>query len=102
MSLTRTHIAFLGIISVFTGLVGPGTRSGDILLSYLMTDMRWIAYAILIALILAFTLASTRKWSSYRISVSLTIIGIIALGIITLMGRISNMKTGEMASGMSW
>ena len=102
MSLTRTHIAFLGIISVFTGLVWPGTRSGDILLSYLMTDIRWIAYAILIALILAFTLASTRKWSSYRISVSLTIIGIIALGIMTFMGRISNMKTGEMASGISW
>lgn len=102
MSLTRTHIAFLGIISVFTGLVWPGTRSGDILLSYLMTDVRWIAYAILIALILAFTLASTRKWPSYRISVSLTIIGIITLAVMTFMGRISNMKTWELASGVSW
>ncbi len=102
MSLTRTHIAFLGIISVFTGLIGPGTHSGDTLLSYLMTDVRWIAYAILIALILAFTLASTRKWPSYKISATLTILGIAVLGIMTLLGDISNMKTGEWASGISW
>ena len=102
MSLTRTHIAFLGIISVFTGLVWPGTHSRDILLSYLMTDARWIAYAILIALILAFTLASLRKWYWYKISVILTVVGIVVLGLMTFLGHISAMKTGELAYGVSW
>jgi hypothetical protein len=54
MSLSRTHLAFLGIISIFTGLIAPGLRSGDILYSYLMTDVRWIVYIILVGLIVGF------------------------------------------------
>lgn len=62
MSLSRTHIAFLAIISIFTGLIGPGTHIGDRLLSYLMTDMRVLTYIILAILIIAFYTAATRQW----------------------------------------
>ena len=102
MSLTRTHIAFLGIISVFTGLIWPGTRSGSELLSYLMTDMRWLVYGILIAMILAFALAAMRKWSLYRLSVILIIVGVIGLGVLTLIGQVSSMRSGSIAWGFAW
>lgn len=98
MSLTRTHIAFLAIISVFTGLIGPGAHSGSELLSYLMTDMRALAYAIFVALILAFLFASFRQWSLYRVSVIVIIISVISLALLTYLGRISATKTGEVVS----
>jgi hypothetical protein len=83
MSLSRTHIAFLGIMSIFTGIIGPGTRSGAILLSYLMTDVRPVIYAILVGLILAFAFAAFRKWKLYRFVVFLILIAIISLAIVT-------------------
>ena len=83
MSLTRTHIAFLGIISIFTGIIGPGTHSGAILLSYLMTDVRPLIYAILIGLILAFAFAAFRKWKLYRFIVFLMIVALISLATVT-------------------
>ena len=83
MSLTRTHIAFLGIISLFTGIIGPGTYTGDILLSYLMTDVRWIIYVILIGLIVAFALAATRSWMMYRFTVIFIILALIAVATLT-------------------
>ena len=79
MSLTRTHIAFLGIISIFTGLIGPGTSTENELLSYLMTDMRAIAFALLISLILGFILVALRKWSLYRLSVIIALVGVLCL-----------------------
>lgn len=102
MSLTRTHIAFLGIISIFTGIIWPGTYSGSELLSYLMTDFRWISYVLLITLILSFSLAAVRQWTLYRVSVIGIIIGVLSLGILTLMGNVSSIKTGNMASWLSW
>jgi Na+/glutamate symporter len=93
MSLTRTHIAFLGIISIFTGLVGPGTYAGDEILSYLMTDMRWLSYSILLSLILAFTLASLRKWSLYRLFVLLIILSTGMLLVFTLKGDITSSRS---------
>lgn len=74
MPLTRTHIAFLGIISIFTGIVGPGVYAGSTVLSYLMTDMRAIAYIMLIVLILAFFFAAMRKWKLYRMCVILIVL----------------------------
>ena len=62
MNLSRTHIAFLAIISIFTGLIGPGTHTEGRLLSYLMTDMRMPTYIILAVLIVAFYSAATRNW----------------------------------------
>ncbi len=102
MSLTRTHIAFLGIISIFTGLIGPGTSSGSELLSYLMTDMRGVAYAILMSLILWFVLVALRKWSLYRLSVIIAIVGIFGLWLLTLLGYVDSIRTGSPGQGLSW
>ncbi|GAB0174783.1 MAG: hypothetical protein HHAS10_06620 [Candidatus Altimarinota bacterium] len=102
MSLTRTHIAFLGIMSIFTGIIGPGTRSGEILLSYLMTDVRGVIYFILIGLILAFSFAAFRKWRMYRFTVFLIICGLIGVAIVTSLGFISNSRDGMPAGGFSW
>ena len=102
MSLSRTHVAFLGIISVFAGLIWPGTHSGRELLSYLMTDMRWLVYSILIAMIPAFALAAMRKWSLYRLSIILIILGVVTLWVLTFSGSISSVKTGGVVWGFDW
>ena len=102
MSLTRTHIAFLGIMSIFTGIIGPGTRSGAILLSYLMTDVRAIVYAILIGLILAFAFAAFRKWKFYRLTVFLILIAIFSLVVVTLLWYVTSSRDGMPATGFSW
>ena len=102
MPLTRTHIAFLGIISIFTGIIGPWVHSGSEMLSYLMTDIRAIAYAILIALILAFFLAALRKWKLYRMCGVLIIFGIIGLALLTFILPLESIKSGWVVSGVSW
>jgi hypothetical protein len=102
MSLSRTHIAFLAIISIFTGLIAPGTESGGLLLSYLMTDARWIVYLIFIGLVLAFLLASMRSWRQYRIMSIVITLGVIALAIMTWLARISSTKGGSPVDGYSW
>lgn len=102
MPLTRTHIAFLGIISIFTGIVGPGVYAGSAVLSYLMTDMRAIAYMILIVLILAFFCAAMRRWRLYRICVVFIVLWVILLGGMTIFSPLESIKTGDMITGMSW
>jgi hypothetical protein len=89
-------------MSIFTGIIGPGTRSGAILLSYLMTDVRPIIYAILFWLILAFAFAAFRKWKFYRFTVFLILIAIISLAIVTLLWYVSVSRDGMQASGFSW
>lgn len=98
MSLSRTHIAFLGIISIFTGIIAPGTTSGGTSISYLMTDSRWIAYCILIGLILSFSLAAFRAWKYYRIAAFFIVIAIILLAALTLTGRIFSIRDGIICS----
>lgn len=102
MSLTRTHIAFLGIISIFTGIIWPGTHSGAILLSYLMTNMRPIIYIILISLILAFAFAAFRRWRFYRFIVSIIILSLVVLASLTAFWYVSASRDSVAASGYSW
>lgn len=102
MSLTRTHIAFLGIMSIFTGIIWPGTRSWEILLSYLMTDVRVVIYFILVWLILAFAFAAFRKWRIYRFTVFLIVCALIGVAVVTSLWFISSSRDGMPAGGFSW
>ncbi len=102
MSLSRTHIAFLAIISIFTGLIGPGTHIGDRLLSYLMTDMRVLTYIILAILIIAFYTAATRQWRWFRICSVLVFIGLWILLFSTLFTKVHAIDDTAIASGLSW
>jgi hypothetical protein len=67
-----------------------------------MTDLRALAYGILIALIFAFIFASFRKWRLYRVSVIIITIAIVSLGFLTYAGRISTVKGGEVISWVAW
>lgn len=102
MNLSRTHIAFLAIISIFTGLIGPGTHTGDRLLSYLMTDIRMPTYIILAILIIAFYSAATRSWRWFRICSVIVFIGIGTLLFSTILGKIHTINNFSVTFGLSW
>lgn len=102
MQLSRVHIAFLAIMSLFTGVIGPGTKSGTLLVSYAMTDMRVWIFFLLILLVIGFYTATVRNFR---------ILGVIAMGIFliisilfmsTLLGNIHDLKKNIGTTGFSW
>ena len=102
MQLSRVHIAFLAIMSLFTGIIGPGTRSGTLLVSYAMTDMRVWIFFLLILLIIGFYTAAVRN---FRILGGITIGIIFILSVLfsaTLLGNIRDIKSEAIVSGFSW
>lgn len=102
MNLSRTHIAFLAIISIFTGIIWPGTRAGEQLLSYLMTDIKILTYIILAVLIVAFYMAASRSWKWFRICSVVIFLGIGALLFLTIFGKVHTNNNILTASGLSW
>lgn len=102
MQLSRVHIAFLAIMSLFTGIIGPGTKSGDMLVSYAMTDMRVWIFFLLILLVIGFYTAAVRN---FRILGGITIGIIFILSVLfsaTLLGNIRDIKSETIVSGFSW
>lgn len=103
MPLTSTHIAFLGIVSIFTGLIAPWvTTTGEKISSYLITDMRWIAYLLFVSWIMAFYLASIRMWRFFRLSVFFIGVLVFLLAVMTAMRRVTVSQTQIHATGYSW
>ena len=92
MSLSRTHIAFLGIISMLTGFIGPGTSTLARPISYLMTDLRILSYIVLFLLISAFYMAAIRSWRWYRIATVIIILSVAYLLGATLFGSLHDTK----------
>lgn len=102
MPLTRTHIAFLWVISILTGLIGPGTSTEFRALSYLMTDV-WLETSVLLfLLIIAFYLAAKRSWKGYKIATTVIILGLAYILGTTIFGSIYDKKTLAIANGLSW
>lgn len=102
MNLSRTHIAFLAIISIFTGLIWPGTHAGNRYISYLMTDAKLLAYIMLATLIVAFYSAATRWWKWFRICSVIIFLGIGILLFFTIFWRIHTENDFAIISGLSW
>ncbi len=102
MNLSRTHIAFLAIISILTGLIWPGAHTGDRLVSYLMTDAKLLAYIILGTLIVAFYSAATRWWKWFRIFSVIIFLGIGILLFFTIFWKIHTENDFTIISGLSW
>lgn len=94
MPLSRTHIAFLGIISMITGMIAPGVGDQLSPLSYLMTDVRGVGYSILFLLVISFALAALRTWKWYRLVVVVILMGIGYLLFMTIFSYIHTIRDG--------
>ncbi len=102
MPLSRTHIAFLGIISMITGMIAPGVGDQLSPLSYLMTDVRSIGYGILFLLVVSFALASLRAWRWYRVAVVCIFMGIGYLLFMTIFSYIHTIRDGMNVWWFQW
>lgn len=71
MDISRTHIAFLAIISLFTGIIAPTIGSDSVEISYLMSSVNIIGFLILILLSAGFYSAGIKGWSYFRICMNL-------------------------------
>ena len=66
MGISRLHFALLSIMSIFTGIIAPGstTRMGSI--AYPMTDAKIFSYLLLGFLIIGFYTAAIHSWKYFR------------------------------------
>lgn len=102
MGITRLHIALLAVMSLFTGIIAPGTTTVNTALAYPMTDARVFTYVLLFFLIIGFYTASIHAWRFFRYN-GILIFGMIAvIFFLTLTGQVTEIKTGLEASGLSW
>lgn len=102
MWISRLHIALLAIMSIFTGIIAPGTSVLENQLAYPMTDARIFSYILLFFLIIGFYTASIHTWRFFRYN-SILIFGTIGiLFFLTLTGQITETKTGLETNGLSW
>ena len=102
MEISRTHIAFLAIISIFTGIIAPTIGSNEIQISYLMSNMAVIGFLILILLSVAFYSAGIRGWLYFRICMNFILWALWVLFILSIIGYISDIKTGWELSSIRW
>jgi hypothetical protein len=88
-------------MSLFTGIIAPGTSTDTLSIAYPMTDARGFSYILLLFLILGFYTASIHAWKFFRY-IGILIFGMIALlFFLTLSGQIIESKTGDIAHGLS-
>ncbi len=102
MGISRLHIALLAIMSLFTGIIAPGTSTQNWLLAYPMTDARTFSYVLLFFLIIGFYTASIHAWRFFRYN-GILIFGIVSiLFFLTLTGQVHDPISGLEALGLSW
>ena len=102
MSLSRTHIAWLSVISMITGIIWPGTWMWSQPLSYIMTDIRIIIYLFLFLLILTFLFAGFKMWWWYRASAACILLCIVYILGSTFFGTVSEIQSGIWTHGFWW
>ncbi len=102
MGISRLHIALLAIMSLFTGIIAPGTSTQNGLLAYPMTDARVFSYVLLFFLIIGFYTASIHAWRFFRYN-GILIFGMVSiLFFLTLTGQVHDPISGLEALGLSW
>ena len=102
MGISRLHIALLAIMSLFTGIIAPGTSTSISALAYPMTDARVFSYMLLFFLIIGFYTASIHAWRFFRYNGVLILAMISILFFLTITRQISDPLTGMEAIGLSW
>jgi len=89
-------------MSIFTGIIAPGTSVMGNHIAYPMTDARILSYMLLFFLIIGFYTASIHAWKIFRYN-GILILGMISvLFFLTLSGQVVETKTGIETSGFSW
>jgi hypothetical protein len=102
MGISRLHIALLAVMSLFTGIIAPGTMTDTTALVYPMTDARSFSYALLFFLIIGFYTAAIHAWRLFRYNWVL-IFGMVGiLFFLTITGGITEVKTGDLTHGLGW
>lgn len=102
MQFSRSHAWMLAVVSIFTGLVAP-------IGSYLwkgtplpLTDKQWIAYVMLILLVVLFYSVSVGLWKKVRL-VSYFIIGsIVTVFYLMYSDSLVNIRTWVILTDFSW
>lgn len=96
-----THILMLATVSLFTGMIAPCVSYLENNVPYALTNMQYLAYGILIAIVVLFGVASFRLRRLTNILASLIILLILSLFIMTLGGLVQSMN-GEVMVRLSW
>jgi predicted membrane protein len=92
----------LGLISVFTGMIAPGV-SGELLQApYPLTNMRWIAYIILILIIVDFYFVSMRRWKTHKYHSLGIITLLVILAFLTVTNNVIDLKNAIPLTHLSW
>ncbi len=102
MGISRLHFALLSIMSIFTGIIAPGTSTRIWSIAYPMTDAKVMTYILLLFLVIGFYTASIHSWRYFRYN-AILIFGMIGLlFFLTISGQITETKNGLETSGISW
>lgn len=101
MNFSRSHILMLAAISLFTGMIAPAAAGAEIVRPYAMTNMQYVAFAILFSLSGLFlsTNLGFRKLSSVLIGTLLTLV--ISLFVLTITGFVKS-NSGIILQSLSW
>jgi hypothetical protein len=101
MTLSRTHLALLGIVSVFTGVISPVVKTNGGVFPFPLTDLQIYAYLALFILITLCLCLAYKAWNLMRIG------GIMLLILMAMLytGAIQDgvhTSTGVVTTGLSW
>jgi hypothetical protein len=101
MTLSRTHLALLGIVSVFTGVISPVVKTNGGVFPFPLTDLQIYAYVVLLMLIVLCICLAYRAWNLMRI-VGLILLVLIVILYIGVMQDGVHTSTGVVTTGLSW
>lgn len=66
MTLSRTHLAMLAVVSLFTGIIAPVVHDTMSTYPFPLTSMQVLSYVILTTLGLIFLMVSMNRWGWAR------------------------------------
>lgn len=101
MTLSRTHLTLLGIVSVFTGVISPVVKTAGGVFPFPLTDLQIYAYVVLLMLIVLCLCLAYRAWNLMRI-VGLILLVLIVILYIGVMQDGVHTSTGMLTTGLSW
>ena len=101
MTLSRTHLALLGIVSVFTGVISPVVKTTGGVFPFPLTDLQIYAYVALFILITLCLCLTYRAWNLMRIG-SIVLLILIAMLYTGAIQDGVHTSTGIVTTGLSW
>jgi hypothetical protein len=102
MQFSRSHAGMLGLISIFTGMIASGASSDILQVPYPLTNMRWVAYSILLCIILDFYFVSMRRWKANKYYSLIIISLLVVLAFLTVTNNVIDLKNAIPLIHLSW